>query len=331
MSICLDRNEFFFQHAPQVQAAWKDLHLSDLSKYSTNDSRLVLEKMLAGSLGIETHQVQLGIGSEEILQRLLSYFRLSYENLIFLEPSWPTYHFLAKPLNYEMISIEYSLENPLIQTPWQELERQLSLHSKSVCLLASPNNPTGHELDVNAAVACVKKFPGTQFIFDIVYDQFDSVFIKSLLPYSNVVMTTSFSKFFGLPGLRLGYAVSQQKLGCLYSALGPSPIALSLARAALAEKDYYAECREKMLMQANAICQRSYKNFMCYPSGGPFVFVRFHNMSYEKFSSICEEKIKKFGIKPKMFSLSGKPCLRWSLGSDEMSRKIDAFLADLDK
>lgn len=95
------------------------------------------------------------------------------------------------------------------------LEEAINSHPKSVVYICNPNNPTGLMEDTNEILRLIEKYPNNFFLIDEAYAEFDSSHVSVLQQVeklNNLAVTKTFSKFYGLAGLRLGYLVANKKI-----------------------------------------------------------------------------------------------------------------------
>lgn len=107
---------------------------------------------------------------------------------------------LHQNLTYNIEAIEAELESAQAQGDPYKL-----------VLLASPDNPTGASLDIQTLSGWCKRFKNTLFVMDEAYQEFmppGSSALPLVAQFSNLVVTRTFSKAWGLAGLRLGYVVA---------------------------------------------------------------------------------------------------------------------------
>lgn len=108
--------------------------------------------------------------------------------------------------------------------------------------LVSPNNPTGRAIPTEAIdeILAAAETAGAALLLDQAYIEFADVDpLPNVISSNNTIVTRTFSKAFGLAGLRVGYAIAPEPIAdALRAAGGPFPVAarsLAIARAALAE------------------------------------------------------------------------------------------------
>jgi len=128
------------------------------------------------------------------------------------------------------------------------LEHYEQYHPK-ILILATPKNPTGNQLSVDEIQKIATHCRDAIIILDEAYWGFsgtDNNYVKTILNENDkVIFIRSFSKFFGLPGIRMGYSIGGEyftKAKCfLKRYLGQNQLSLDLCKEALKNIDYYIE------------------------------------------------------------------------------------------
>jgi len=90
-----------------------------------------------------------------------------------------------------------------------------NLRSSNIAFICNPNNPTGHIWDKELLLDLMRKFPNVIFVVDEAFSDFSDrpiSLLKEVPKLGNLVILRSFTKLFSIPGLRLGYAVSNERV-----------------------------------------------------------------------------------------------------------------------
>jgi threonine-phosphate decarboxylase len=95
----------------------------------------------------------------------------------------------------------------------QEFIHRLTLSNAQLCYIANPNNPTATQFTRAELIKLIKIFPDKLFVVDETYLPFTSKWLQdSVFTYAfdklNLIVVTSMSKIFAVPGLRIGYCCS---------------------------------------------------------------------------------------------------------------------------
>ncbi len=257
----LDRNEFNYNPAPAVIETVKNFDIKKLCFYTRiydEGKKSILSVFISEQYGIDESQVVLGYGGEDILKQTIHYFlSMTNGNKTILVPkfSWWYYKSIADEVNG--VTIQYPLyekDNTFVYDI-PSLKTMLYECKPKVLLMASPNNPTGNALSPNEIDEILQFVPSDCIIIiDEAYASFviqDKTYIKYLInKYPNLIIIRTLSKFYGLPGLRMGFSFVGKNFtnftSYINKYLGYNRFAEDVAIAALKSEDYYREVAKNM-------------------------------------------------------------------------------------
>lgn len=179
-----------------------------------------LTSKLAAKHGVERASITLGNGSNDILELIGRAFLAPCYNAVYSEYAFAIYPIVIQAIGAEArIAKAYAADHPTM--PYgHDLDAIQSLIDPStrVVFIANPNNPTGTWLDVQKLEAFLQGIDDeTIVVLDEAYYEYmpDSLKPASedlLSRFPNLVITRTFSKIYGLAGLRIGYAISHPEL-----------------------------------------------------------------------------------------------------------------------
>lgn len=321
----LNRNEYHFPHAPAVLAS---LGMSSdmLSHYVETAKQQDFGDALSSVLSVDEKNIVLGHGAEDVLIKTLTWLRSGFEDVLTTSFSWTNYQFIASGLNYTCHKVQTQKTADSFYDSLEDIDAFLSRSPRPlVVVLATPNNPTGHALSFEGVERLLTKYSQHFFVIDCVYDNFRSQFLK-LSDLPNVCIVGSFSKFFGMPGIRVGFGVSPSLPKAFRMNLGLAPLSIAVCQAALASLDFYQGNRAQMLELAGALRRLSCDVFTVYRSEAPFVLVEFHT---EPSVDQLRNAAALSGVEPKIFEQSGKTWLRWGLAPRPIFNQIENYLLKL--
>lgn len=206
-----------------------------------------LPKLLAATHGVALDSIVLGAGASELLDRVLGVVMRSGERLVAHTPTWPLFPKLCAEHGLDVITVPYRLAGDRID---HDLEAVLAAVDRSVRLvyLISPANPVGCALDAEPFARFLAALPAhVTVLIDEAYGEFvtrgdavDATTVTRRDP--RVIAIRTFSKFYGLAGLRLGYAVASPPLAreLEYAAppFGVTAAAQHAAVAALGDREH---------------------------------------------------------------------------------------------
>ncbi len=169
-----------------------------------------LKKVVSGIKNVNINQVVFGNGTDEILDLIVRVFcNPSEDKIITLPPTYGMYDVIAKTNGVENIEI------PLKSDFSIDINEILKLSSKKtkILFLCSPNNPTGNSFDTNDLTYLIKFFNGV-VVVDEAYIDFSSKqsLISLIEDNSNLIITQTMSKAYGMAGIRLGHGFFQWKI-----------------------------------------------------------------------------------------------------------------------
>jgi len=160
---------------------------------------------------ISPTQIFLGNGSDEAIDLLFRIFCEPHQdNIIITPPTYGMYQVSAETNCTEIREIPLSPEN--FQLRPDEILKEVDKNTK-IIFLCSPNNPTGNSLQTSDIQKVIENFSGI-VIVDEAYIDFSAspTWISELKNYPNLVVLQTFSKAWGLAGLRLGMAFASEAI-----------------------------------------------------------------------------------------------------------------------
>lgn len=247
--------------------------MAQICRYPEEHSA-ALRNRLARNMGISSEELWLCNGSVEGIYLLAQAY--SGSRSLIVSPAFSEYARACQTSNHEVGFCKA-----------HELSDMLENIRPDLVWLCTPNNPDGYSHGIAFLEELVSKFPATVFIFDISFKEFclaaqpDSQWPQR---FKNVVLVYSFTKRYGIPGLRLGYIQSVpeiiQKVGQF--AIPWSVNALA-AEALLFILGNYTDDFDigKWLVQKDDFCREINRidGFGCIESTTPFFLVKLHKGS----------------------------------------------------
>ncbi len=168
-----------------------------------------LKELLAKQKGVDKAQILLGNGSDEILDLLFRAFcEPKEDNIITLPPTYGMYNVLAtiNAVENKKVLLTRSFQPDVAQI------LETADNKSKILFLCSPNNPTGNSFKKEQVIQLLEGFNGL-VVIDEAYIDFaaQESWITQLENYPNLVITQTFSKAYGMAGIRLGccYASAQ--------------------------------------------------------------------------------------------------------------------------
>ena len=239
-----------------------------------------LKAALAPLKGVASAQIFLGNGSDEPIDLLLRLACVPGRDSIAVLP--PTYGMYEVAANLNDVRVERLLLSADFQLASDAVEK-LARSSAKVVFLCSPNNPTGNLLDAGAVEQVLRRFRGL-VVVDEAYGDFADApsWTARLAEFPNLVVLQTFSKAWGLAGLRLGVAYASAAIVGYLNKIKP-PYNLSentqqLALAALSQANRLLVLRQRIL-EGRAWLVEALQTLpgvdKVFPSDANFLLVRF--------------------------------------------------------
>ena len=331
----LDRNEFNFEPSQEVLDAIKNFNPKDLCFYTRiydQGKKSVISVRVSEIYGVPEEQVLLGYGGEEILKNAIHYFLTLDDNKTILIPqfSWWYYNRVAGECggNFEMYPL-YEQEDTFAYNVDEIIEYTNRIHPRML-LLASPNNPTGNGLTSEEIGRIMENIPeDTMVLVDEAYASFitkDTSYIAPLVEkYSNLIISRTLSKFYGLPGLRTGFGFigkgHDQFLSYSNKYLGFNRFSEAVALAALDSDEHYRRVADEMEWDRQLFKSElgNLPGFKVYKSVANFILIKYPveiKDALLKALTIQDYKIKFMGDK------GLESCLRITLGRKEQIQVV---------
>ena len=234
-------------------------------------------------------------GSDVALETICRAYLDSGDSVSILCPTYENFFVFAAQTGAELSFV--TLEPPF-EVNWKLLETELLINrSPKAVYLVNPNNPTGIILDREKLRKLIHSYPSTLFIIDEAYIEFtDEQSLCMIVQESeNVAVTRTFSKCFGLAGVRLGYMVASQSIiqtiNKIRNGKNVTMIAQCLGIAALDNLKYFNDWTTEVRAAKQIFEGWCAENEILYfPSHGNFVMFSVNNAA-----DICS-KLRSYGV-----------------------------------
>lgn len=216
---------------------------TDLRLYPEPTSH-TLRSRLAELNGVPVESVFVGNGSDEILNLLARAFGGVGKRVLQTSPSYSLYPVVTALAGGKLISVpfERSFSLPL---------SELTVSEADLIFLTNPNAPTGVSFPL-AEIEALLDSTAALVVIDEAYVEFGGESAVELLErYSNLIITRTFSKAYGLAGLRVGYAFADRNvigiLDSIRDSYNINRLSQAGALAALENQSYYDECARRII------------------------------------------------------------------------------------
>lgn len=280
----LASNENPLGPSPRALAAVREA-LPDLARYPDGNG-FELKTALSAKLGVSMATLTLGNGSNDVLELAARAFLTPEHEAIFSEHAFAVYPIVTQAIG---ATARVAKANPPdhLMPYGHSLAAMLALINDRTRLvfIANPNNPTGTWLKTAELEAFLSAVPETVIVVvDEAYGEYVEAeadcpdALRWLDRFPNLIVTRTFSKVYGLAGLRVGYAVSHPQVADLLNRVrepfNVNSLALVAAAAALDDAEHLERSRavnRAGMRQLQDACRRLSLNWL--PSVGNFLCV----------------------------------------------------------
>ena len=317
----LDFNENTEGCSPKVLEALKKITPNKLATYPEYNE---LKEQLAKYCRVDLNEILPTNATDEAIKTIIeTYAEKGKDEIIIPTPTFAMFKFYAQ-LNEAIIKEIFYNED--LSFPTNKVLGSINKNTKIV-VLVNPNNPTGTSIKDRDIIKIIEKAAknGALVFIDEAYWQFyGKTSIPLIKKYDNLIVTQTFSKAFGLAGLRLGYIVSnKENIKNMAKALSPYSVnaaAISCGLAALNDTEYANNYAKEVSESKKIIYDELEKlKIKYYPSEANFVLLDIG----ENAALFCK-KLKEKGILVRDRSsdplLEG--CVRITLGTKEQTKKL---------
>ena len=248
----LASNENPFGPSPEAVAALREI-AGRVSVYPDGNGG-ALKAALARLHGVDAECVTLGNGSNEILELVARLFLGPGNSAMFTRHAFAVYPIVTQAAGARAVVVPLRADSYDADLP--AMLARLDARVR-VLFLANPNNPTGNWIEARAVHDFISRIPSQVIViideayFEYVAKAGYESAVQWVGAFPNLLVMRTFSKIYGLAGLRIGYAVSQPELAELLNRIrqpfNTSSAAQAAALAALTDHDHVGMSRDKNL------------------------------------------------------------------------------------
>jgi histidinol-phosphate aminotransferase len=276
---------------------------------------------LARYLEVSKKDIILTNGTDEAIKLIMDYYAEKGDEIVIPEPTFALFKFYSKIAGAKVVGIRY---NEDLSFPVDKVLSSISDKTKIV-VIVTPNNPTGTVVDKEDIILIVKKARknNTIVLIDEAYWQFYGKSCRDLIfKYDNVVVIQTFSKAFGLAGLRLGYIISNvemiKEISKVCSPYSVNSVAVACARVALDDIGYVDNYVKEIIRNREYLRDELERiGIKTYETRANFVIAKFNSKCNQVFEQLRDKDIL---VRDKSDDIEG--CLRITVGTKEQCEKI---------
>jgi histidinol-phosphate aminotransferase len=324
----LDSNENFVINKQLQQdlinAAQKN---SDVREYPLGRSEKLVES-IANYVNLPKQMVGIGNGSDQILDIILSNFASKKTKILTSNPTFGFFEERCRLYQIPTIKIQFAQNMTLDVDDFLSKSKQAD-----ILYLDSPNNPTGFQFKKDEIMDLVKNFDGLAIV-DEAYGEFSDYSLASMIKkFENLIVVKTFSKTFGLAGLRLGYVLANKKFIDVFSRVLQYPyplntLAIEAGILALQKIKQIQETTQIIKEERTRIIKKLRETgaFDVFDSKANFVLFDARGADKRIYTALLEQ-----GISIRKLGKIGKHdgCLRVTVGTKDMNSKFLLAMRDL--
>jgi histidinol-phosphate aminotransferase len=306
--------------AREVLARSADL---DLNQYPTPYSD-GLRQALAQRYGLHEDNFVVGNGSDEALDIIFKSFMEPGETVVAPYPSYVLHGFFVKINGGRFVTVDLR--------PGFQLDADAMLAAKGkLIILCTPNNPTANTFDHADVERLVQEHDGPVVVDEAYGEYADRSFLPRVEEFDNLIVTRTFSKAYGLAGMRVGYMASNLKMAGIMQRIkipySLNQVSERAAIAALKDTTYVDMAVDLVRRERERLSQGLESlGFKTYPSQSNFILFKSPHPSGELVKRLAEKGVlvRNFGGLRML-----ENCLRTTIGTRELNDLLLSKLGEV--
>lgn len=322
----LDFNENTVACSPKVLETLGRISRAELTKYPEREP---VERLVADHLKLAPAQVLLTNGVDEAIHVLCQTYLGEGDEMLLPVPTYSMYAVYASSTDARLIEIPAEGN---FRFPLAAMLGAITPATKLIAI-ANPNSPTGQTVEREVILKIAEAAPQSMVLVDEAYFHFYGQSVMDLVGHvPNVTVTRTFSKAYGLAGLRMGVlAAGEEQMRWMRRMISPysvNSLALACATAALADEEYVSEyVREILAAREFFMAQLEWLRVPCWPSQANFILTRI-GAKHGEFSAAMHRR--GVLVRDRSSDPGCDGCVRITIGNrEQMSSCVKAMVESL--
>lgn len=321
----LDFNESTIGCSPRVLSRLRSLDAEALARYPEREP---VEKEVADFLGLAAARVLLTNGVDEAIHLLCSTYLEPGDEAIIVVPTFAMYAIFAQAEGASLVQIQ-AAEN--FSFPLEQLGARISPRTRLIAI-ANPNNPTGAAVARDVLLEVARAAPQAAVLVDEAYFEFHGETVVSSPTWpENLFVARTFSKAYGLAGLRIGIlagdAGQMAMVRRVASPYNVNAVALAALPEALRDQQYVERYVAEVQRGRDALEQElSILGLRYWPSRANFVLARIGPAHAEFIRALRERGIL---VRDRNSDPGCEGCVRLTVGSRQHTQILISALRDV--
>jgi len=288
--IKLDLNENLMGCSLKVIEALKKVTYDEISMYPEYDTFM---NKLASYLNLEINNLMITNGADDALRVIMDTYLDKRDEIIIPIPTFYIFESYSEIIGAKKKFVYYNND---LSFPVENILEKINDNTKMIAIV-NPNNPTGTLVERQDIIRILEKAKNSIVLIDEAYFQFSNKSCRDLInSYNNLIIVQTFSKGFGLAGVRLGYIISNedviQNLKKIVLPFEVNVLSIIAGSAALDDLDFVdhyvslvRDNRSYLLSELNKIGVKTY------PSDANFIVANFGENLDVVFKKLNEKNI----------------------------------------
>jgi histidinol-phosphate aminotransferase len=321
----LDFNENTAGCSPRVLARLKEITTDDLARYP---ERGPVEEIVATHLGLAPEHVLLTNGVDEAIHLLCEAYLEPQHEVLVVTPTFSMYEIYAGATGARVIRVQCDCA---FQFPIARLLSSVTPATRLIAI-ASPNNPTGTAATRDQLLQIANAAPDAALLVDEAYFDFHGeTIILDVKTTSNLFVARTFSKAYGLAGLRIGIlAGPQEQMPIVRRVSSPysvNSVALAVLPAALSDGAYLASYVAQVKKGRERLQQELRRlGIYCWPSHANFLLLRIGEHHCEFVAAMRQRGIL---VRDRSADPGCDGCVRITIGTTEQTERLIAAVREV--
>jgi histidinol-phosphate aminotransferase len=321
----LDFNENTAGCSPRVLDCLRRIDAEQLAKYPAREA---VETKVAEFLGVDPGELLLTNGVDEAIHLLCQTYVEADDEVLIVVPTYAMYQIYAMAAGARIVSVPMAAD---FQVDIEAVKARITGRTKLIAI-ANPNNPTGTVISNDDLIEIARLAPSAAVLVDEAYFEFYGCTMLSVRRRPpNLFVTRTFSKAYGLAGLRIGVLIGDaDQMSAVRRVASPysvNAVALACLPAAIEDRDYIDRYVAEVLeSRARLVSFLDRSGIQSWPSHANFILMRVSSSA----SGAAEfaEQMRRRGIlvRDRSRDYGCEGCIRVTLGLREQTDRLLAAL-----
>lgn len=323
----LHLNENLFGPSPRCMEVLKSITAEDLYLYDLRKKDSLAEA-LSRQIGISENNLFIHNGSAEVIKSIFAILLNEGDRVLIPAPGWSYYRSVADARFAKCVEYRVVEDGDSYRFDVADILQKAKEQSPKIIVITLPQMPTGCGMAQEDVRGIIRENPGSVILLDEAYwgwGDNSNLFERELvMTFSNVIISRTFSKYYGLANIRIGYGLCSYPLkktvGLDLPLFRASGISRKIAVAAIEDPEYYDRMRAKAIAVREWFISEINKinGAKAYRSLSNFVFIRLEHANPYVVRAFMEEN----GILIRLFTDRDALRLRITVGPRDIMERV---------